>query len=123
MISKLNKDLELSHSDEEKYSFGLKPVDAEGSDDGSKPTTVYEQLDPIKRIAIKFKNKSDSLDLVRMLVINLGTELGEFSIDDFQRLLTECEIDKDKVDEYLDKLKELTIIYEPKPGIFRLVEE
>jgi hypothetical protein len=123
MISKLNKDFELSHSIEEKYNFGIDSKDTEGSNEDSKPPTIYEQLDPIKRIGMKFKNEPESLDLVQKLALNLGTELGEFSLENFKDLLNECGIEIKRTDEYLDKLKELTIIYEPRSGVFRLVEE
>jgi hypothetical protein len=123
MISKLNKDFELSHSVEEMYSFGFGSEDIDESKQDSEPAAVYEQLDPIKRIGIKYKNEPESLELVRKLALNLGTELGEFSLEAFQELLIECSIDIEKADEYLLKLKELTILYEPRSGIYKLVEE
>ena len=123
MISKLNKDFELSHGLEDKYTFELDSGNTLESNEDSKPQFVYEQLDPIKRIAIKFKNEPESLDLVRMLALNLGTELGEFTLEVFQDLLNECNIDIAKAEKYLDKFKELTIIYEPRTGIYKVVED
>jgi hypothetical protein len=83
---------------------------------------IYENLDPFKRIALKYKDENESILLIEKLIKALGQELGEITLENFQKLLTECNLNQDKVIEYLDQMKTQGIIFEPKIGIYKLIE-
>lgn len=114
-IDGLDKELEISNGNEKNKKQDIDQKQVERS--------VYENLDPIKRIAIKFKNESESISLIKDLMLALSHELGEVTLEDFQKLLIECNIEENKVEDYIEKLKNLGIIYEPKAGIYKLIEE
>ncbi len=82
---------------------------------------IYENLDPFKRIALKYKNQNQSMLLAEKLIIALGQELGEITLENFQRLLIECNIDQNKAYEYLEQLKNHGIIFEPKVGVYKVI--
>ena len=86
-----------------------------------KPQT-FEDLDPFKRIALKYKNENESILLIEKLIKALCQELDEITLDDFQKLLMECSLSQDKAVEYLDQLKGHGIVFEPKIGIYKLIE-
>ncbi len=71
---------------------------------------------------MKYKNETESPQLLKKLVIDLGRELGEFTGDDLRKLLGECSLNIDKTDQYLEQLKNMAIIYEPKMGRYKMVE-
>jgi DNA-directed RNA polymerase subunit RPC12/RpoP len=85
---------------------------------------VYEDLDPYKRIALKIKiqsKKTESLEFLIKLVQELNKELGEFSLEEFRRLLDEIDLKTEKHDVLIEKLMVNGVIYEPKPGRFKLL--
>ena len=88
-----------------------------------KTKSYYEKLEPFKRIAMKHikKNKKGSIEFLSEIVLELGHEMGEFSDEDFDNLLSSCGLDIDRHDEYLEQLKNLDIIYEPHCGRYRLI--
>jgi hypothetical protein len=140
-ISKINEKCEInksvSNNDEEDigsfnvHSFRTKDLNDEqitkAAPNQSSPEKkgnreVYEKLDPIKRIAIKYKNERESIQLIKNLVQTLGQELGEFRFEDFKELLIECSMDTAKAEKYLEELKNSGYIYEPAPGTFKTIE-
>jgi hypothetical protein len=84
---------------------------------------IYENLEPYKRIALKYKIKKESIEFITTLALDLGREMGKFSYEDFRKLIYECGFDEKKTDEYLEKLKNLNIIYEPELGYYKLIEQ
>jgi hypothetical protein len=150
-ISKINKQIDLNRkyrstkvkdeslsgvddlNEKSKLAFGTEFTDSLSEDEGKDRTVivngqidkkqVHEELDPIKRIGFKFKNEKESITLMKTLVTNLYMELGEFSLTDLRRLFLECGIDDSKVEPYLEQLKNMNVIYEPKPGRFRIIED
>ena len=135
IISKINHQLQATdeHASTISYpDFGTVVIGSgdqiEGPEASKIEKSVYEQLDPFKRIAIKFRNgkhRLDSTEFLIMIVEELGKELGEFTSEDFKELLNAFEIDIEieKSDKYLDKLKNLNVIYEPRGGRYRLMNE
>ncbi len=87
-----------------------------------KAQDIYEHLEPQKRIALKFKGRPETLDVIKDLALNLGRELGEFSEKEFSELLLECKFDVNKSWEYLEKLRNLGLLYEPKLGLYKIIE-
>ncbi len=127
IITKINQELQTRNVrvDEKNYpDFGKIILGDElGNGFNESEKEVYEQLDPYTRIAMKFKKPKDTLESLIKLVTELYRELGEFSYEDFEKLLTECKLDETRSDEYLSKLKTLNIIYEPREGRYKLIDE
>ncbi len=134
VISKFNRQLEADKGKDAKTKHNTKndwleiPETGAGGDGngdgdaGDDDVKVYEDLDPFKRIAIKYKNETESPQLLKKLVTDLGRELGEFTGDDLQKLLSACAFNIDKTDQYLEQLKNMGIIYEPKMGRYKMIE-
>ena len=141
IISNLNRELDLQNTDSDPArssgsgsgsggfdfdvdNFGVRVKGAGAEVDMKHETSeVYEQLDPFKRIAIKYKNEPESIQLLEKLVITLGRELGEFTGGDLRKLLEACELNMDKTDEWLEQLKTLAVIFEPRSGHYRIIDE
>ena len=134
MISKINEHLLAQNNqngDGGKYQLQSFKLDIQKSEGKSHSRStknetsheVYEQLNPYKRIALKYKSETESIPAIRKIIIELGLELGEFTRDDFIELLQVCDFSADKADEYLEQLKSLDIIFEPRPGKFRLIDD
>jgi len=130
IISKVNK--ELQDNDETKsilgypdFGDGIIEEKETNNSKNSKKTKhrIYENLEPYKRIALKYKIKKASIEFIATLALDLGHEIGKFSEEDFRKLISECGLNEIKTDEYLEKLKNLNIIYEPEPGYYKLIEE
>ena len=131
VISKFNRQLEVDKIKDAKTKHNTQNDWLEipklgagvyGGDGGDDDVKVYEDLDPFKRIAMKYKNETESPQLLKKLVIDLGRELGEFTGDDLRKLLGACAFNIDKTDQYLEQLKNMGIIYEPKMGRYKMVE-
>jgi len=135
IISKINRQLQDTIDTTSNKSYPdigeiiLMPEEKERNSTGSKnDAEIYEQLDPYKRIAMKLnkgRNKKDSIEFLVILIKELGKELGVFTTEDFRKLLDtfKLQIDEDKLNKYLAQLKDLDIIYEPRPGNYKLMEE
>ena len=129
IISKLNQEFQSRQEgrfNSQNPDFGTTIIDPKhsGSNESEKDDSksVYEHLDPFKRIAMKYKPPKNSIDFLTNIVTELCHELGEFTAEEFQQLLHACTLSVTKYDEYLEKLKDLDIIYEPRPGRFKLIE-
>lgn len=137
-ISKLNENIELKRQknseqkeykyhdfSEKKYSFDLNKSGicrGKNSENPIEKDKIYEGFDPFKRIAIKYKNQPKSIQLIEALVIDLFHELGDFSANNFKELLDLCGLNIDNSDTYLETMKKMNVIYEPKQGRYRLLE-
>ncbi|MFW9881593.1 MAG: hypothetical protein ACFFG0_51665 [Candidatus Thorarchaeota archaeon] len=84
---------------------------------------VYENLDPYQRIALKHKEKKESIDFIFKLTKDLSLELGEFQKQNFLELLSACKLDVNKADEYLEQLKNSNLIYEPRLGVYKILKD
>ena len=134
MISKINEHLlaqnnkNIEDGSYQLQSFELDNFNSDGPNqdkstkNGSAPE-VYEQLNPYKRIALKYKSETESITAIRKIIMELGLELGEFTRDDFKELLLACDFSTEKADEYLEQLKSLDIIFEPRPEKYRLIDD
>ncbi|WP_455391972.1 hypothetical protein [[Eubacterium] cellulosolvens] len=133
MVSKINEQLQqkkargtsASYPDFGEVILGSE-INNSAADDSKPGKVVYENLDPFQRIVIKYKdlkNKKGSMEFLVRVVTELGTELGEFTTADFAKLLETFELDADKVDELLAELKRLDVVFEPRPGTFKLLEK
>lgn len=132
IISKINQQL-FEQTDEIERNKPKKTLNFDNLDLGNLTSdfkdgrdsneTVYEQLDPYKRIQIKYKDEKVSISLLEKVIIDLGRELGEFTVQDFKELIHVFAFNEDKIDEYLDQLKNLNIIYEPRPGKYKIIED
>jgi DNA replicative helicase MCM subunit Mcm2 (Cdc46/Mcm family) len=136
LISKVNQELQsqIKPNGSSKYTdFGDSLLNLSGSGDGTgvgeekAKDKIYENLDPYKRIAMKFREslrdekQKGTFNLIIQLVQKLGSELGEFGTDDFITLLKACGLDESDVDEHLEKLKETDVIFEPRHGVYKLL--
>lgn len=132
LISNINKQLQEKHNEDHQTSYpdigeSILNLDYKSNliKELNNKKKIYEHLDPIKRIALKLKPhpiKKESIDFLIKLVSELSNELGEFSFREFNILLDEIELDPDRREEFIELLRENGIIYEPKPGKFRLIQ-
>jgi len=133
IISKINKKIQQAEADDKRlcttssYDFDKFNLSSnksvKGIDNKENDTKVYEQLDPYERIALKYKSETESIQLLKKIIIDLGHELGQFSISDIKELFKACAFDENKIDDYIEQLKNLNLIYEPRTGNYRLIED
>jgi len=130
IISKINSELQVSNETKSTSGypdFGDVIIDEKGTNKSKNSKKIkhkiYENLEPYKRIALKYKTKKASIEYIATLALDLGHEIGKFSKEDFRKLISECGLNEIKTDEYLEKLKNLNIIYEPEPGYYKLIEQ
>lgn len=81
----------------------------------------YEDLKPHKRIAAKLRHINDGAERLERLAIELDRELKEFEENDIIEIFQELGLKGVKVKESVQKLVEMNLIYEPRPGIFKMV--
>jgi predicted transcriptional regulator len=130
IISTINKELGFTQGPNQGSpvsDFGielLKMSDSEQDIDHTQDKKpVYEKLDPYQRIAMKHKEKKNSIEFIVELTKDLALELGEFHTHDFRQILSACNLDVNKADEYLEQLKNSNIIYEPRLGVFKILND
>lgn len=130
IISTINRELGTTRGPNHGSSvsdFGSELLKSSDSEHDIKDTIekepVYEKMDPYQRIAMKHKEKKDSIDFIIEITKDLALELGEFHTDDFRKVLYACNLNVNKVDEYLEQLRNNNIIYEPKLGIFKILND
>lgn len=82
----------------------------------------YEALEPPKRIASKLRHIKDPVKRLEQLAQELALELNEFSEADIIDVLTELGLKQVQSQRALTSLLENNIIYEPRPGKFKLVD-
>ena len=130
IISTINQELGItsgSNQDSPVSDFGSELLKSSNTEQDiehpqdKKP--VYEKLDPYQRIAMKHKEKKDSIEFIIELTKDLALELGEFHTHEFREILSACNLDVDKADDYLEQLKNSNIIYEPKLGVFKILND
>jgi hypothetical protein len=82
----------------------------------------YEQLEPHKRIAAKLKYVTDPPERLERLAQELSSELSEFEQADILKVLDEIGIRGKRAENLIKSLVENNLIYEPKPGKYKIVE-
>jgi DNA-directed RNA polymerase subunit RPC12/RpoP len=100
---------------------------ASGQAEGSGPAVApekkpYKPPANLKQLVESYKGQQESLQVIQTLAIDLGRISGEFNFEDLENIFGSCGFDVDKVEEYIKKLKDLDIIYEPREGRYRLLD-
>ncbi|UCH89141.1 MAG: hypothetical protein JSV49_00385 [Thermoplasmata archaeon] len=82
----------------------------------------YEQLEPHKRIAAKLMHIPEPKKRLERLAFELSVELNEFEEADMVKVLDELGIRGKRAENFMKSLVENNIIYEPRPGKYRIVD-
>ena len=102
---------------------------ASGQTEVSRPAVATPDQKPdrdpdnIEQLVLRYKDQKESLPVIQKLVEDLGQIMDEFSIDDLESLLRYCSFNYDKVEEYIEQLKNLNVIYEPRAGRYKLLDD
>lgn len=83
--------------------------------------TIITDLTPYKRIAMKVNDIKNLHNKFETIAIHLNNELGEFSDNDFKKVLEELGASDIDIDAEIKKLLNKNTIYEPKLGKYKIV--